>query len=296
MKLKSRNLILIIMVFILAACGTPKVTTSYKNIAEQAVAEGNFEAATENWRLYFEQQALEENEVAPEYYADAAKMAYRAEQPDLALNWFGQAEAGGYADAGMYLDMVQIYKQKNNLAKELEALEYYRNHYQNEPDLAGVNSRLFEIYTDINNQEKAIAVWNDLSEENRGKEEYLEKYLKVRKQLDHDAVVDSVAEAILEVNAKNVNALEWLGTKYYHKAEDRYQQEMKAYEKNHTRVQHIKLTQALKTVTADFRKAADYFKTLWEIEQDPKYATYLVNIYTRFEDQQTADYYRKFLN
>lgn len=294
MKLKAGSLLSILLV-LMVACGTPKVVTSYRTIAEQAVAEGNFEAATENWRLYFEEQMLDENEIAPEHYAQAAKMAFRANKPDLALSWYKQAQAGNYADAEMYLDLANIYKQQNNLQKELETLEYYRSNFQNEADLAGVNTRLFEIYTSINNQQKAVELWPLMSEENRTKEEYLDKYFAVQKQLDNDTETDSLAEAILLVNPKHVKALEWLGNKYYHQAEDLYQKEMKAYEKNHTRVQHIKMTKQLKTVTADFRKAADYFKQLWEIEQDPRYATYLVNIYNRFEESDTANYYRKFL-
>ena len=87
--MKSRTGIFIVIIVLMAAgCGAPKVTTSYRNIAEQAVAEGNFEAATENWRLYFEQQMLEENEIEPQYFAEAAKMAYQANQTDLVLAAF----------------------------------------------------------------------------------------------------------------------------------------------------------------------------------------------------------------
>ena len=294
MKLKAGNLLSILLV-LMVACGTPKMVTSYRTIAEQAVAEGNFEAATENWRLYFEEQMLDKNEIAPEHYAQAAKMAFRANKPDLALSWYKQAQAGNYADAEMYFDIATIYKQQNNLSKELDALEYYRNNFQDDANLDKVNSRLFEIYATINNPQKAVELWPLISEENRTKEEYLDPYFAVQKQLDHQTVSDSLAEAILLVNPKHEKALEWLGDKYYHQAEDLYQREMKAYEKNHTRVQHIKLTKKLKAVTADFRKAADYFKQLWEINQDPHYATYLVNIYTRFKENDTANYYRKFL-
>jgi tetratricopeptide (TPR) repeat protein len=284
------------MVVILAAgCGTPKVTTSYRTIAEQAVAEGNFEAATENWRLFFEQQSLEKKEIEPENYAQAGKMAFRANQPELALDWFQQAEYGNYGDAAMYTDLAEIYRQQGNLQKELEALEFYHRNYQNETDLEGANTRLFQIYTEVKNEEKAMSLWPRMKLEDRQEEDNLAKYFTIQRQLKNESVSDSIAEALLEVNPKNVPALEWLGIKYYNQAEERYQREMKKYENNRNRVQHIKLTQELKTVTADFQKALEYFKPLWEIDQNASYAAYLVNIYNRFEDPATANYYRKYL-
>ena len=162
-------------------------------------------------------------------------------------------------------------------------------------DSAGVSIRLFEIYTQINDREKAAEIWPFIPQENRESEKYLEDYFSVQKKLDNDAVSDSVAHEILKLNPENVDALEWLATRYYHMAEDRYQREMKKYEKNHTHMQHFRLTQQLLVVTEDFKKSQSYFKTLWKMKQDPRYATYLVNIYTRFEEPAKADYYRKFV-
>ncbi len=275
-------------------CSAPKVTTSYRSIAEQAVAAGNYEAATENWKLYFDQQMLDNEPIAPELFAEAGQMAFKANKPELALNWLKQAQASNYDNAEMYVALAELYKQENNLSKELESLEFFRASYPT-ADQKQVTNRLFEIYTEINAREKAVELWNAMSPESQQEERYLEEYFSLQKQLKNEEVADSVASALLNVNPNHTKALEWLGAKYYNQAEDRYQKEMKAYEKNHTRVQHIKLTQALKEVTADFRKSAEYFKTLWEQEQDSKYATYLVNIYNRFDDKKTSDYYRKFL-
>ncbi len=276
-------------------CGAPKVTTSYRNMAQQAVAAGNFEAATENWRLYFEQQLLEGNEVPPAYYAEAAKMATQANQSQLALNWLEQAQSLNYSDSDMYLNLAALYEQKKNLSKELAALEFFQANYSDQPELKKVNARLFEIYSEINEREKALALWPSLRVEDRQQEKYLDPYFSIQKKLKNEAVCDSVAEEILALNPKHVAALEWLGIKYYNQAENRYQSEMKKYEENHTRVQHIKLTQALKTVTADFQKSLSYFKPLWEMDQNSRYAAYLVNIYTRFEDPKSANLYRKYL-
>lgn len=290
------NLLFLAVAALLAGCSAPKAVTSYQTNATQAEAEGNFEAATENWRLYFDQQMTAGNEVSPEMYAKAANTAIKANQEDLALKWFEQAKSANYADEKMYLTMADIYRQNNRLAEEMEILETYNGKYGSQTDSAGINVRLFEIYTQTNNQEKAAELWPSLRPEDQKQEKYLDKYFSFLKQSGHTATNDSLAEVLLEVNPEHVKALEWLGEKYYQRAEERYNREMKKYENNKTHVQHFHLVQELKTVTADFQKSLTYFKKLWEIKQDPYYAPYLVNIYTRFEDKEKANYYRKFLN
>ena len=135
-----------------------------------------------------------------------------------------------------------------------------------------------------------------MSEESRKTEKYLNNYFQIERKLENDALTDSIAEVILEVNPDHVKALEWLGDKYYQEAESLYQREMKKYENNKTHMQHFHLVQELKNVTADFKKSLTYFKRLWDIEQNPRYASYMANIYTRFEDPEKAKYYKKFIN
>jgi tetratricopeptide (TPR) repeat protein len=295
MQIKT-HLLLILITSILIGCSTSqKVVTSYQTNAEQAELAGNFESATENWRLYFDEQSTKGIEISPENYAKAAKTAIKAKQADLALSWFEKAQAANYDDPETYLMMADIYRQNNRLPDEKGILETYRENFSGETDTAGVNTRLFEIYTQLNDKEKAAGIWPDMSMESRATEKYLNEYFSIVKESGNSAAIDSIAEEILKADPENVKALEWLGEKYYKRAEEKYKVEMKKYEDNHTHVQHFHLVQALKTVTADFQKALPYFKKLWQIEQDPYYAPYLVNIYTRFEDKKNADYYRKFL-
>ena len=296
MRLKTQIRILtILMAAILVGCGGPKVLT-YRTNAEQAALAGNYEAATESWRHFIEHEEGSNEEIAPQIYAQAAKTAYKAGKNELASVWFDKAQNGKYADPEMYLDLVAIYKQKDNLSKELEALEYYYSNYPDETDSTGVNTRLFDIYAQINSKEKAVAIWPSMSLENREKEKYMDEYFTIQSQLDHSAEADSLAKELLKINPQNVKALKYLGVEYYHKAEDRYQREMKKYEQNRTHMQHYRLTQQLELVTADFKKSLSYFKKLWEMDKDPRYATYMVNIYTRFNEPDKADYYKKFLN
>ncbi|MBU3928575.1 MAG: hypothetical protein KKB74_12280, partial [Bacteroidetes bacterium] len=81
--------------------------------------------------------------------------------------------------------------------------------------------------------------------------------------------------------------------KYYQKAEDRYQLEMKAYEAHKTNIQYKQLLIALDEVTIIFKRALKYFEQLYEVSPDTTTATYLSYIYNRLDDKPKADYYKK---
>jgi tetratricopeptide (TPR) repeat protein len=136
-----------------------------------------------------------------------------------------------------------------------------------------------------------------MNHEAKNTEPNLEKYFELNKQLGNDEVCDSVSLALLELNPENVNGLEWNAVKIYHQAEQRYQQEMAKYEKNHTRSQYHILLKELDKVTADFRVALGYFEKLWKLNPDARsdYAGFMSNIHLRFNDEQKANYYRGFV-
>lgn len=66
--------------------------------------------------------------------------------------------------------------------------------------------------------------------------------------------------------------------KYYWKAENRYQAEMKAYNENKTRKQYAELLKAFKIVTNDFKQSLEYYTKLYNLYPKPEYAKYLGNI------------------
>jgi len=90
--------------------------------------------------------------------------------------------------------------------------------------------------------------------------------------------------------------LDWTAKKYFWKAENRYQDELKAYEKNKTNKQYNKLLKALDIVSADFKTSLDYFKKFYTIDPNPGTAKYLGNIYNRLDDKKKADYYYRIWN
>ncbi|MGQ8338444.1 tetratricopeptide repeat protein [Sunxiuqinia sp. A32] len=287
---------LLVLMIILASCSTSKVIVMHQDVAATEEAAGNYVAATEAWNNYFDQQLKKGEEVTPENFARAAKSAVKAERNDLAESWFSLAKSAGYTDPEMQLALADLYLGKNQLSKELAELELFREKYSENEGIAKVNARLFDIYTNIGEEQKALEIWSGLSDKDRHTEKYLNKYFKIVMDQDDDSATEEVAEALIKVNPSHVKALEWLGERYYHKAENQYKKELADYKKNHTHLQYLHLNKQLKIINADFKKSLDHFTKLWEIEQKKVYAGYLSNIYTRFENTQKANYYRKFAN
>ncbi len=282
---------LVFVVFIITSCGGPKVLVDYRENAEQAELTGNHEQAVVAWQNYFDKAKNAEIEGA--VYARAAKAAYKAGMNQQAIDWFDQARYKDYADEEMYLIQAEIFESLENISKELGALEFYVDNF--EKDNAGVNKRLFEIYNEIGMREKALKSWNRINPDSINSVNFLEKYFVIQKKLDNKEIADSVSLELLEMDPNHVGALEWNAMKYYWKAENRYQREMKKYEQNHTRAQYRKLLKQLDIVTTDFKRALTYFERLWELEPGKKYAPFIANIYTRFNQDDKAAYYKKYV-
>jgi len=290
------GLFTVIATVALTACSTSKMVVLHQQVAKQMEADGNYAAATDSWSKYFEEQSAKGNEIAAENYAQAAKVALKADRKDLALTWFEQASMGAYSDPEMQVELAKIYRDKNETMKELSALQTFREKFATATGMPDVNGRLFEIFAMLKDEQSAKATWGDLTGEQKHQKIYLEEYFKLILKEDDAAAIEAIAKDLVEVDPTNVRALEWLGETYYHKAETSYKAEMKAYEKKHTHLQYLHLTQELKVINTNFQKSSDCFSKLWEMEQKKTYATYLANIYTRFDNKTKADYFRKFIN
>ncbi len=279
-----------VLILFVACSGPKKVTTpvvSDKELAEQAEISGNHEKALELWSRYFTKTPVEQ--VAGGDFAKAAQVAFKAGNTTQSVSWFDQARYKNFASAGMYLTLAEIFKGQQNISKELTALEYIQNHY---PEKSGaINSRLFEIYHEIREPEKALNVWKKMSQTEQSGLQVLNQYFELQKNLKDTLLCDSLANVLLEKDAKNVAALEWNAFQYYWKGENRYQREMEKYNKNKTNKQYKILLGELDKSTADYKKSLGYLERLWSIEPGKKYAGYFANIYARFGDENKVKYY-----
>jgi len=277
--------------FILSSCGGPKVLTSIKSDAVDFEASGNFTQATVVWQQYFNQIPVEQT--AGIDFASAAKTAYKSGDKKLALAWFDQARYKNYSDAEMYETLAKIHRSENNLSKELSVLEYYTENFgDSNPN---INSRLFEIYYEIDSYEQALQTWDNMKNDSKNTEANLKNYFLINKKLENAVICDSVSLVLLEINPNQLDALKWNAKKYYWLGEKRYQRELDKYEKNKTTRQYKILLKELDTATADLKKSLIYLEKIWAIEQEKEYASYFASIYGRFGDEKKSKYYQRYM-
>jgi tetratricopeptide (TPR) repeat protein len=293
MKLISFFIGLIIVTF-LAGCSGPKViapaSISQKEIAVKATADGNFTQALEAWNQYFSSQPI--SDISGDDYAEAAQTAFKSGDENLAVSWFDQARFKNFAAAEMYSTLAKIYRSQQNISKELSMLEFYASNFTE--NLNEVNSRLFEIYSEIKMFDKALEAWEKMDANVKNEISNLKTYFKINKQKENTEVCDSISLVILEKEPANIEALQWNAEKYYWLGEKRYEREMEKYNKNKINRQYNILLAQLDIATADFKRALTFFEKLWEIEPGEKYASYFVNIYARFGDEAKVNYYKKY--
>jgi tetratricopeptide (TPR) repeat protein len=286
-----RNIVgIVAFIVLLASCGAPKVLVSNKDNAEKAISEGNYTQAVEAWKQYFSQTSIEETQGA--IFAKAAQTAVKAGDSMLAIAWFDQARYKNYSDTEMYQSLAEIYRSQKNISKELSALEYVAENYSE--SAPKVNNRLFEIYNEIKLYDKALETWEKMNSDEKNDQTNLTNYFLINRSLKDTLICDSVSQIIIKKEPKNVDALDWIASKYYWKGENRYQLEMAKYNANKTTKQYKILLKELDKSTADFKKSLAYFEKLWEIEPGKKYASYFANIYARFGDEKKAKYYQNY--
>lgn len=279
----------ILAVGMLSACSTSRNIVAYKNDAQAAFVQENYSAAVETWKKYIGSSGVEGT--TGEDFAQAAKAAYKNGNNELMAEWFDQARYKNYADAEMYKMLASAYKTQGNLSKELTALEFLKNNFQE--DDSYTDSRLFEVYFEIEDYQEALGVWNQLKLEER--EKRYSDYFHLQRALKDTLVCDSISLKLLKTEPENIAALEWNGRKFYNMGEKRYQREMKKYQDKKTNRQYRILLKELDLATADFKKALTYFDSLWKIGNRENYAAYMANIYARFGDEKKAKYYKGFM-
>lgn len=276
---------------LIVGCGAPKVLVSYKDNAETATLQGDYSLATEEWKQYFNQIPIEE--VEGSIFAKAAKTAFISGDLNLALSWFDQARYKNYADAEMYATFAKIFREKKNISKELDALEYIIENFSENSNQ--INDRLFDVYVEIDSKDKALQVWERLAKNSKNDLAKLDSYFFIQQELNDTTVCDSVSLVLLKKNPKHIEALEWVAKKYYWLGENRYQSEMEKYEKNKTNRQYKILLKELDLATADLKKSLINFEKLWEMEPGKEYASYFASIYARFGDEKRSKSYQKYM-
>jgi tetratricopeptide (TPR) repeat protein len=280
----------------LISCAPAKQVVVVVNYGQQAEADfnaGNFDAALTG---YENAMAANKSQGAPidgVIYRNAGLAALELKQTPKAIEYLEVAKYTPAVDAETWAGLAKCYREIDNLSKEMTAIENYLENYPEGKEVGAFRVRLFELYVESENWPMAFDLWPPIAETAGTQLKLLNDYFKVNRKLGNDQNCDELAPKMLQLDDKNLVALEWQAKKYYWKAEDFYQAEMKAYENNKTNKQYLKLLESLKLATADFKISLGYFERLYAISPKPDFANYIGNIYARFDDKKNAEFYHE---
>jgi tetratricopeptide (TPR) repeat protein len=289
--MRKNLFVLLVIIAYLSACSGGNKITKLTDQGMAAFNKGDYATALEVWEPVIKDYLDNDRESECPLYGMAGQAAFKLGMFDKGQEYMQQAIYYKSASPADLVLAAEEYRKIDNLSKEIETLETYLERFPSEAGNPGVRERLFETYIESENWTPAIDIWPSLPEETRSSLDFMEDYFLANARVDNNEVCEEYAGKILEVDPENIPAMEFFGKKYYKLAEDRYQAEMEAYEKNKTNKQYAQLLKAFETVTENFKTSLGYFTKLYELDPSPDYARYLANIYARLDDKKKSEYY-----
>lgn len=284
---------LTVLLFATYSCDSGKQLTQTKQTAKTAYINGNYEQALGLWEGIINTYKQKGTEKQCSVYTNAGMAAQKLGQTDKAIDYLKQASYGDFINENTYLTLADIYKEKDNLSLELENLEIYETNFPQGKEIEEVNKRLFELYVEIENWDKALTFWDKLSESQQSETQQMENYLKVNDKMGNDDVCKDLSKKLLNNDENNIAALNWLANYYFWKAEKRYNKEMKIYEQKKTHKQYAHLLKVIDEVAVEFKTGLKYAKRLYKFDPTSANAKLLGNTYSRLNYKDKAEYYQK---
>ncbi|MGM0551036.1 MAG: tetratricopeptide repeat protein [Bacteroidota bacterium] len=285
----QRILGILLVITMLASCSTMQLS----NQGEAAYEQGDYETALAALEEIISLRENNGKSAEPEVYYRAGMAAHQLGQQEKAAQHLSYADYLGYRTPELYITLVGIYENIDNISKEITALQNYREHYPQGDRMDEMTARLFHAYVETENWQWAADLWPELEAKAQNNIALLTGYLQVNEALKKSEAADKVARQILTQDSDNKRALAWMGKSYFNRAEEMYVSEMKAYKHNRTTRQYNRLLKKLDIVYPNFRKARDYFLKLYKQDPQPEYAKYLARIYTRLDQKKKAAYYER---
>lgn len=286
-----RKTLIIVIAVVLSSCSATKKLTTWQNEADSEYQNQNYESALEEYKKIIDFQKNAGELPKGTIYNKAGLSAYKMGKNELALSYLSNVRNTSDATAETYYTLAEINRGIDNLSREISALENYVDNFPEGEKIIEVKTRLFETCKESTNYELAVSLWDAIKDSASGNEKLFELYFHYNTELENEDKLEETAEKLLEINPDNITALEYKAEKLFWKAENRYQKEMKAYEKNRTRKQYRQLLKAFDILNADFRTSLKYYLQLYDMNPEKEYARYIGNIYLRFDDKSKARYY-----
>lgn len=285
--------LLLLVLVTMAGCGIARQVAALQEEAEAEYSAGNYSDALELYEQVIELKKSRNREAEGETWYRAGISAWETGQRDRAIEYLVQAgRKDTYGEKGYYI-LATAYREIDNLSLEITSLENYLEKYPDGGKADEMRIRLFDTYLESNNLDGALELWQELEALAPGNAGLLESWFELNRHLDREDKLKEIALKLYDADNKNVTALEYMGDHYFWLAENRYQEEMTAYEENQTRAQYRQLLNALDIINEQFRLSRDYFEKLMDINPRPAYAEYLRNIYLRFGNDEKAEYYHQ---
>jgi len=282
-----------VSVLLLASCSVSKNFSALTGNAESYYKKGEYAKATAAYEQIIADYGKVGSVFTPDVYLKAAQSADKAGNKKQAFQWYDTARQKGVSSPDMWLYIARHYHEVNNLSKELDALGYYFSFDVEGPEALKARERYFQALVESENYEEAIKQWPRIESDVKTNKDYVEMYFNACSSLNREPEVNQAQEMLLKLDPTNEDALFRKARTLYDAVEKRYQTEMNAYEKNHTRSQYSILLKALKGISADFRTDRDYFEKLYAAHPSKNYAGYLANIYARLSSKEKSEYWRR---
>lgn len=276
-----------------AGCAPLRHIEELSKEADAALEAGERERALDLYEQIIAMHRENDRSIDGRLLRDAGLIAFELGETSKAIEYLDPVRHTNAADAQTYRALALSYREIDNLSREIRMLEHYVDNYPEGGDFSEMQHRLFLTYVESLNFRQAYDLWPVL-EGSPGEDEVLmSAYLEVLIALDHRQRATRHAEEILAMNRNNLTALDWLARHHFREADTLYRREMLAYEENRTHRQYAQLLDALEIVNTNLRIALDYFTRLYNQNPTGEYASYLANIYERFQDEENARYYRR---
>jgi len=272
---------------------TPKTDNSIQKQQEanSAFSAGDYQKAFTIYEEIIAAKYAQNKKVDSTIYQNAGIAAWELKQTDKTIQYLELAKRYPIATEKTYLILAKAFLEKDNLSKEISNLDAYIAKYPQGKEIKDLQKQLFSAYVKSENWESAYKLWPSFDTSTQKELAMVLGYFKVCKKLEYKNQLDKIAQQILKLDANHIEALEYFAERYYYMAENSYVKEMKAYQANKTDKQYQQLLAAYKVYFENYRISRDYFLKLYQIDPKPRYATFLGNIFTRYENKEKADYY-----
>lgn len=297
--MKSNSFLVIAFVGVLLITGctsTKKITQQDSSIqkyqeAKTAYSSGDYQKALISFEEIIELKKSQNKRVDSTIYQYAGVAAWELKQTDKTIQYLELAKRFSVANDKTYSILAKAFLEKDNLSKEITNLDAYIAKYPQGEEIQSVQKQLFMAYVKSENWDSAYKIWPSFDNNTQNEVKYINDYYKVCEKLEYKNQLEKIAQQLLKLDKNNVDALEFFAEKYYWLAENSYVKEMKAYQANKTDKQYQQLLAAYKVYFENYRISKEYFLRLYQINPKSRYATFLGNIFTRYENKEKADYY-----